>query len=106
MIDTEDHPRPTPHSSGTTRNEGLTTVGSDRQDKAEQLRRKALKQPGNFPNSPRLVRWWDTRSLNWLPGLEVIILLIAILMMSIALPLQAGLIPLGTDEPHSETPIE
>jgi hypothetical protein len=52
------------------------------------------------------VRWWDTRSLNWLPGLEVIILLIAILMMSIALPLQAGLIPLGTDEPHSETPIE
>jgi hypothetical protein len=104
MIDTEEQSCLNDLSSASTRNEGLTTVGSDRQDKTALERRKALKRPGNFPNSPRIVRWWDRRSLNWMPGLEVIILLIAILMMSIALPLQAGLIPLGTDDTQIETP--
>src|SRR6056297_668491 len=106
MAETEDQPRHQECSPADSRNEGLTTIRTFRQTSLIHQRRKALKHPQDFSNSPRLVRWWDARSWNWLPGLEVVILLIAILMISIALPLQAGLISIGEDEPRSEAPVK
>lgn len=106
MAKTEETPRHQDFSSSNTRKEGLTTIRSTGQAGLTDMRKKALRPPQDFPNSPRLVRWWDARSWNWLPGLEVVMLLIAILMISIALPLQAGLISLGGDEKRNHAPVE